>query len=54
VLEHLSELHAASIAWEEKENFNIYKNYKDVLIELHLDANNSWYITGLKVGKEPG
>ncbi|XP_037710580.1 uncharacterized protein LOC119547687 isoform X2 [Drosophila subpulchrella] len=48
VLEHLSELHAASIAWEEKEILNIYKNYKDVLIELHLDANNSWYITGLK------
>ncbi|XP_017082536.2 uncharacterized protein LOC108115544 [Drosophila eugracilis] len=48
VLEHLSELHAASIAWEEKENLNIYENYKNVLIELHLDAKNSWYITGLK------
>ncbi|EDX05692.1 GD21660 [Drosophila simulans] len=48
VLEHLSELHAASIAWEEKENVQIYESYKHVLIELHLDANNSWYITGLK------
>ncbi|EDW89975.2 uncharacterized protein Dyak_GE13008 [Drosophila yakuba] len=48
VLEHISELHAASIAWEEKENVKIYESYKNVLIELHLDANNSWYITGLK------
>ncbi|XP_016984518.1 uncharacterized protein LOC108048388 [Drosophila rhopaloa] len=48
VLEHLSELHAASIAWEEKEHLNIEELYKDVLIELHLDADNSWYITGLK------
>ncbi|XP_017007061.2 uncharacterized protein [Drosophila takahashii] len=48
VLEHLSELHAASIAWEENENLNIYENYKDVLTELHLDASNSWYTTGLK------
>ncbi|XP_050740952.1 uncharacterized protein LOC108033279 [Drosophila biarmipes] len=48
VLEHLSELHAASIAWEEIEHLNIYENYKDVLTELHLDSNNSWYITGLK------
>ncbi|KAH8366388.1 hypothetical protein KR084_003326 [Drosophila pseudotakahashii] len=48
VLEHLSELHAASIAWEENENLNIYENFKDVLTELHLDASNSWYTTGLK------
>ncbi|XP_017120721.1 uncharacterized protein LOC108141739 [Drosophila elegans] len=48
VLEHLSELHAGSIAWEEKEHLNIQERYKDVLIELHLDADNSWYITGLK------
>lgn len=51
VLEHLSALHAASIAWEEKENVKIYESYKNVLIELHLDSNNSWYITGLKVGR---
>ncbi|KAH8246507.1 hypothetical protein KR038_006591 [Drosophila bunnanda] len=48
VLEHLAELHACSIAWEEKENLNIQENHKDVLIELLLSADNSWFITGLK------
>ncbi|BFF94525.1 uncharacterized protein DMAD_12132 [Drosophila madeirensis] len=48
VLEHLAEVHAASIAWEEKEQFNIGERYKDVLIELHLSTENSWFMTGLK------
>ncbi|XP_022224502.2 uncharacterized protein LOC111075491 [Drosophila obscura] len=48
VLEHLAELHAASIAWEEKEQFNIGERYKDVLTELHLSTENSWFMTGLK------
>lgn len=53
VLEHLAELHASSIAWEEKEQVNINESYKDVLIELHLSADNSWYMTGLRVGLTP-
>ncbi|KAH8328490.1 hypothetical protein KR067_010184 [Drosophila pandora] len=48
VLEHLADMHASSIAWEERENFNIDQRYKDVLVELHLSAGNSWYVTGLK------
>ncbi|XP_017043944.1 uncharacterized protein LOC108089962 [Drosophila ficusphila] len=48
VLEHLADLHAASIAWEEKEHLNIEERFNDVLTELHLDPDNSWYISGLK------
>ncbi|XP_002132459.2 uncharacterized protein [Drosophila pseudoobscura] len=48
VLEHLAEVHAASIAWEEKDQVNICERFKDVLIELHLSMDNSWFTTGLK------
>ncbi|KAH8412704.1 hypothetical protein KR009_004848 [Drosophila setifemur] len=48
ILEHLAELHAASIAWEKKDQFNIHDRYKDVLTEMLVSAENSWYMTGLK------
>lgn len=49
VLENLATLHAAGIAWEENEAFNIGERYKDVLIELLLSTQNEWFTTGLKV-----
>ncbi|KAM8716796.1 hypothetical protein ACLKA7_003634 [Drosophila subpalustris] len=48
VLEHLAVLHAASIAWEHQEQFNIGERYENVLIELFLSMQNEWFITGLK------
>ncbi|XP_060662753.1 uncharacterized protein LOC132795853 [Drosophila nasuta] len=48
VLEHLAALHAASIAWEEQEKFNIGERYQNVLIELLLSDENEWFQTGLK------
>ncbi|KAH8339398.1 hypothetical protein KR074_004495 [Drosophila pseudoananassae] len=48
VLEHLADMHASSIAWEEKDNINVDQLNKDVLVELHVSAGNSWYMTGLK------
>lgn len=49
VLENLASLHAAGIAWEEQEGFNIGERYNDVLIELLLSTQNEWFTTGLKV-----
>lgn len=49
VLENLASLHAASIAWEEQEGFNIGERYNDVLNELMLSSQNEWFTTGLKV-----
>ncbi|KAH8419432.1 hypothetical protein KR222_011761 [Zaprionus bogoriensis] len=48
VLEQLAALHAASIAWEEQEGFNIGDRYNDALTELLLSSQNEWFITGLK------
>ncbi|XP_064551386.1 uncharacterized protein LOC135437398 [Drosophila montana] len=48
VLEHLAALHAASIAWEEVEQFNIGDRYKNVFNELLMNMQNEWFITGLK------
>ncbi|EDW77872.2 uncharacterized protein Dwil_GK24716 [Drosophila willistoni] len=48
ILEHLSELHACSIAWEEKENISIDQLYGEDLNELLLSRDNSWFMTGLK------
>ncbi|EDW04555.1 GH23429 [Drosophila grimshawi] len=48
VLEHLAALHAASIAWEHADQFNIGDRYKAVNIELMLDTQNEWFTTGLK------
>ncbi|KAH8391070.1 hypothetical protein KR215_005581 [Drosophila sulfurigaster] len=48
VLEHLAALHAASIAWEEQEKFNIGERYQNVLIEMLLSDENEWFQTGLK------
>jgi len=50
VLEHLAALHAASIAWEQQEKFNIGERYENVLIELFISMQNEWFTTGLKVG----
>lgn len=49
VLEHLAALHAASIAWEEAEQFYIGDRYKKVFNELLMNMQNEWFITGLKV-----
>jgi len=43
-------LHAASIAWEQQEKFNIGQRYENVLIELFISMQNEWFTTGLKVG----
>ncbi|TDG48683.1 hypothetical protein AWZ03_005012 [Drosophila navojoa] len=48
VLGHLAALHAASIAWEEAEQFNIGERYKNVFKELLMNTENEWFITGLK------
>ncbi|KAH8377201.1 hypothetical protein KR093_004060 [Drosophila rubida] len=48
VLEHLAALHAASIAWEQQEQFSIGERYQSVLIELLLSEENEWFQTGLK------
>ncbi|XP_017846071.2 uncharacterized protein LOC108602456 [Drosophila busckii] len=48
VLEHLAALHAASLAWEEAEQFRIGERYKEVLKELHLSQQNEWFTTGIK------
>ncbi|XP_068140164.1 uncharacterized protein [Drosophila tropicalis] len=48
ILEHLSELHACSIAWEEKENISIDQLYGKDLSELLLNRDNTWFMTGLK------
>ncbi|XP_036329239.1 uncharacterized protein LOC118741391 [Rhagoletis pomonella] len=47
-LTHLAQLHAASIAWEEREGINIGVKFKDSLFELMLTTENEWYITGAK------
>uniref|UniRef100_A0A0K8VQP4 CHK kinase-like domain-containing protein n=1 Tax=Bactrocera latifrons TaxID=174628 RepID=A0A0K8VQP4_BACLA len=47
-LTHLAQLHAGSIAWEEKEGVNIGKQFGDSLFELMLIAENEWYVTGAK------
>ncbi|XP_065357579.1 uncharacterized protein LOC135951785 [Calliphora vicina] len=47
-LQHLAELHAASLAWEFKENVNIGQQFDKVLYELQLINSNEWYITGIK------
>ncbi|XP_073822387.1 uncharacterized protein [Musca autumnalis] len=44
----LARLHAASIAWETNEAFNIGEKFKDVLFEMQLTTKNEWYITGIK------
>lgn len=51
VLGHLAALHAASIAWEEAEQFNIGERYKHVFKELLMSSENEWFITGLKVSR---
>ncbi|XP_039949876.1 uncharacterized protein LOC120767734 [Bactrocera tryoni] len=48
-LTHLAQLHAGSIAWEEKEGVNIGKQFGDSLFELMLIAENEWYVTGAKL-----
>lgn len=48
-LTHLAQLHAGSIAWEEKEGVNIGKQFEGSLFELMLIAENAWYVTGAKV-----
>ncbi|KAH8271697.1 hypothetical protein KR044_001395 [Drosophila immigrans] len=48
VLEHLASMHAASIAWEQQEQFNIGERYQSVLIEMLLSTENEWFRTGLK------
>ncbi|XP_011193775.2 uncharacterized protein Chka_1 [Zeugodacus cucurbitae] len=47
-LTHLAQLHAGSVAWEEKEGVNIGKQFEDSLFELMLITENEWYVTGAK------
>ncbi|XP_053959474.1 uncharacterized protein LOC128864028 [Anastrepha ludens] len=47
-LTHLAQLHAGSIAWEEREGVNIGRQFEDCLFELVLTTENEWYITGAK------
>ncbi|XP_067625293.1 LOW QUALITY PROTEIN: uncharacterized protein [Eurosta solidaginis] len=47
-LTHLAQLHAASIAWEDKENVNIGEQYKDELFEMMLTTINEFYVTSAK------
>ncbi|XP_014093610.3 uncharacterized protein [Bactrocera oleae] len=47
-LTHLAQLHVGSIAWEEKEDVNIGKQFEGSLFELMLIAENAWYVTGAK------
>lgn len=48
-LEHLAELHAASLAWEAREEVNIGQRFKNCLFELQLTNTNEWYTAGAKV-----
>ena len=48
-LEHLAELHAASLAWEAREGLNIGQEFKNSLFELQLTNSNEWYTAGAKV-----
>lgn len=48
-LKHLAQLHAASLAWEIRENVNIVEQFGSMLYELQLINSNEWYITGIKV-----
>ncbi|XP_073821535.1 uncharacterized protein [Musca autumnalis] len=47
-LQLLARFHAASIAWETNDGFNIGKKFKDVIFEVQLTTKNEWYITGIK------
>ncbi|XP_004524851.1 uncharacterized protein LOC101459768 [Ceratitis capitata] len=47
-LTHMAQLHAGSIAWEEKEGVNIEEHFKDGLFELMLATDNDWYMTSAK------
>ncbi|TMW50695.1 hypothetical protein DOY81_004219 [Sarcophaga bullata] len=47
-LEHLAELHAASLAWEAKEGVAIGQQFKNSLFELQLTNTNEWYTAGAK------
>ncbi|XP_023303362.2 uncharacterized protein LOC111685338 [Lucilia cuprina] len=47
-LQHLAELHSASLAWEFKDKINIGQQFEKTLYELQLINTNEWYITGIK------
>lgn len=48
-LEHLAEIHAASLAWETRERVNIGQQFQKVLFEVQLTETNEWYTAGTKV-----
>lgn len=48
-LEHLADMHAASLAWEFKEKLNIGQQFERTLFELQLTSTNEWFLTGIKV-----
>lgn len=48
-LKHLAQLHAASLAWEFKENVNMGQEFESAFNELQMTSKNEWYVTGIKV-----
>lgn len=50
-LEHLAEMHAASLEWLEKENIDILHNPKYDITEKLMGRTNKWYLVSIKVNQ---
>lgn len=48
-LEHLAEMHVASLEWQLKDQIDVLNVYNQKLPEVILARSNQWYLVGIKV-----